>query len=90
MQGGDLPVAHIDELYAVNGARMLSDDIMDGKALIRKLVALYHAASQLEDGTVIGTNAGGTVAAACSKCNRANVNLIDLSVAPAARGRAHV
>jgi hypothetical protein len=49
----NIPVAHIDELYSIRGARMLSDDIMDGKALIRKLVAIYHAASQLEDGTVL-------------------------------------
>jgi hypothetical protein len=37
----------IDQLYNIPGVRGLSDDIMDGKALIRKLVAIYHAAVML-------------------------------------------
>jgi hypothetical protein len=41
----------IDQLYNIPGVRGLSDDIMDGKALIRKLVGIYHAAVQLP-GTV--------------------------------------
>jgi hypothetical protein len=44
---------HIDDLYQVKGVRGLSDDIMDGKALVRKLVSIYHAASQLPDGALI-------------------------------------
>jgi hypothetical protein len=44
---------HIDDVYQVQGVRGLSDDIMDGKALVRKLVAINHAASQLPDGALI-------------------------------------
>jgi hypothetical protein len=44
---------HIDDLYRISGVRGLSDHIMDGKALVRKLAALSHAASQLPDGALL-------------------------------------
>ena len=43
----------ITKVYDIEGTRSLSEDIYDGKALIRKLSSLYHAASQLADGTTL-------------------------------------
>mmetsp|Transcript_26525 Transcript_26525/g.64086 ORF Transcript_26525/g.64086 Transcript_26525/m.64086 type:complete len:584 (-) Transcript_26525:310-2061(-) len=41
----------IDRFYRIDGVRSLSDSIMDGKALIRKVAAMAHAASELPDGS---------------------------------------
>lgn len=43
----------IDDFYRIPGVRGLSDRIMDGKALVRKLAAISHAAAQLPDGALL-------------------------------------
>ena len=42
-----------EAFYAIPGTLSLSDTIMDGKALVRKLVAIAHAAVHLDDGDVL-------------------------------------
>lgn len=39
-----------DAFYRMDGVRSLSDNIIDGKALVRKVSALAHAVAQLPDG----------------------------------------
>ncbi|GAB5369619.1 hypothetical protein AAMO2058_001420800 [Amorphochlora amoebiformis] len=43
----------IDELYKIPYILSLADTIMDGKALIRKVAAMAHAAHQLPDGAMM-------------------------------------
>jgi hypothetical protein len=40
-------------IYELPGIRSLSDDILDGKALVRKVVAIAHAAAHLPDGAIL-------------------------------------
>ena len=42
-----------EEFYALPHTLSLSDEIMDGKALVRKLVSIAHAARHLADGAVL-------------------------------------
>ena len=41
--------SNFNEIYTLPGIRSLSDNIMDGKALVRKVVAIAHAAAHLPD-----------------------------------------
>jgi len=43
--------SYVNEFYKIDGVRSLSDSIMDGKALIRKVAAMAHAANQLPLGS---------------------------------------
>ena len=42
-----------ERFYSIPGTRTLSQQIMDGKALVRKMVAMAHAALHLEDGALV-------------------------------------
>ena len=46
-------ISRFNEIYDLPGIRSLSDEIMDGKALVRKVVAIAHAAAHLPDDAIL-------------------------------------